>query len=779
MALSLFSEKIEDYEVHNMLGKGGFATVYHATCLKSGVEVAIKMIDKKLMQSTGMVHRVRQEVTIHSRLKHPSILELFTFFEDVNFVYLILELCHNGELQQYLKKNNEVLSEPEASHIMKQIIEGIQYLHSHNILHRDISLSNLLFTKNMQIKIADFGLATQLSRPDEKHLTLCGTPNFISPEVASRTQHGLEADVWGLGCLLYTLLVGTPPFEDHAIRSTLNRVVTANYRLPNFLSAEVKDLINSLLQKNPKDRIKLDMILEHPFIKRYDNSNGTSSSRLTQDSGIHTMSSRRDSAFSDSAIQKSYPSNVILRSNSDCSPYIGHFSECSNKSTDHGRAVLQCQGPIDQSCHSHFSSCCKSKSNHVSMECAGHGHSCCSNPCHLVNGQNNPHFPSSSCSLRTSNSCHCEANEDYCKEKIKFLKEHPPDNLMQFQKSKQKDFSRLCSSRLFPTRHQTKKCILSILETGEVCVEFLLTYGSKKKELVREVLRISPDGSNIYVYEPQGGKVPPTSEPPFLPSDGNYYAYDFEKLPEVHWKKYLYASRFVDLVKAKTPKVTYYSSKAKCFLMENLKDFEIMFYNAISGAKVAQHTTDDVSVITITDENGICRKLQAVGECNTLPKSLYDLWICAQELKMHCIQIESNMNQLPGENFPLIVGRRPNTSLSNKENQFNTLPSFSVSMASTAAQSTVTNSSHTRDKQMTVSGVGIAKQLPDGRLYVQCFDGEQIWIDDKHRIRYKYGDGRVVSYLYDSLPDKVLEKFREINKVLYSIFPKSKMRSLR
>uniref|UniRef100_A0A1Y1KZX8 Serine/threonine-protein kinase PLK4 n=1 Tax=Photinus pyralis TaxID=7054 RepID=A0A1Y1KZX8_PHOPY len=383
MALSLFSEKIEDYEVHNMLGKGGFATVYHATCLKSGVEVAIKMIDKKLMQSTGMVHRVRQEVTIHSRLKHPSILELFTFFEDVNFVYLILELCHNGELQQYLKKNNEVLSEPEASHIMKQIIEGIQYLHSHNILHRDISLSNLLFTKNMQIKIADFGLATQLSRPDEKHLTLCGTPNFISPEVASRTQHGLEADVWGLGCLLYTLLVGTPPFEDHAIRSTLNRVVTANYRLPNFLSAEVKDLINSLLQKNPKDRIKLDMILEHPFIKRYDNSNGTSSSRLTQDSGIHTMSSRRDSAFSDSAIQKSYPSNVILRSNSDCSPYIGHFSECSNKSTDHGRAVLQCQGPIDQSCHSHFSSCCKSKSNHVSMECAGHGHSCCSNPCHL------------------------------------------------------------------------------------------------------------------------------------------------------------------------------------------------------------------------------------------------------------------------------------------------------------------------------------------------------------------------------------------------------------
>lgn len=122
-------------------------------------------------------------------------------------------------------------------------------------------------------KIADFGLATQLSRPDEKHMTMCGTPNFISPEVASRGSHGLEADVWGLGCLLYTLLVGTPPFDTQAVKSTLTRVVMANYKLPNHLSAEAKDLINNLLQKNPKDRIKLEQILEHPFIKRNNVSN--------------------------------------------------------------------------------------------------------------------------------------------------------------------------------------------------------------------------------------------------------------------------------------------------------------------------------------------------------------------------------------------------------------------------------------------------------------------------------------------------------------------------
>lgn len=777
MSLSLFSEKIEDYEVHNLLGKGGFATVYHATCLKSGVECAIKMIDKKLMQSTGMVYRVKQEVTIHSRLKHPSILELYTFFEDVNFVYLVLELCHNGELQQYLKKNNEVLSEPEASHIMKQIVEGIQYLHSHNILHRDMSLSNLLLTRNMQVKIADFGLATQLTRPDEKHLTLCGTPNFISPEVASRNLHGLEADVWGLGCLLYTLLVGTPPFEDHAVRSTLNRVVSANYTLPNFLSSEVRDLINSLLQKNPKDRIKLDLILEHPFIKRYESISHSSSSRFTQDSGIHTMSSRRDSAFSDSALQKSCPSNMILRYNqSDCSPYTRQLSDCTNPSIDHHRGYSPCHAPPTPLPSACSGSWCKSKqlSDFLPTNCTGNLHSCCDNctSLHARTNINAIQSSTSACSLRNPKLCNCETAEDYCKEKIKLLKEHPPDNVAKTNpKPKQKHFSKLCSARLFPTRHQTKNTILSILEFGEVTVEFLKIYGSKRKELVREVIRISTDGSTIYVYEPEGGKVAPSEKPPPLPKDGSYHAFDFENLPEIHWKKYMYASQFVDLVKAKTPKVTYYSDKAKCFLMENLSDFEVMFYN---GGKVIQLTTEGVTTVTISDEFGFTRKVQMVSECNHLPKSLYELWISSQESRNHCLQIENAVKLLPGENFPLIVGRRPLSNPSNKENKLPVMPSFTVSMASSTGQSNITNSSHIKGKQISVAGVGVATQLMDGRIYVQCFDGEQLWLDEKHKISYKYTDGRVVNYTdSDSIPDKVLAKLKEIQKVLHNIFPKS------
>lgn len=103
------------------------------------------------MQAAGMVNRVRQEVSIHSKLNHPSILKLYSYFEDNDFVYLVLELCENGELQRYLKSLGHPLSEDEAREVMTQLCEGMLYLHSHNILHRDLSLANLLITRDMKI----------------------------------------------------------------------------------------------------------------------------------------------------------------------------------------------------------------------------------------------------------------------------------------------------------------------------------------------------------------------------------------------------------------------------------------------------------------------------------------------------------------------------------------------------------------------------------------------------------------------------------------------------
>lgn len=153
-----------------------------------------------------------------------------------------------------------------ARHFMLQIVKGMLYLHTHGILHRDLTLSNLLLTSNMNIKIADFGLATQLKLPNEKHFTMCGTPNYISPEVATRSAHGLESDVWSLGCMFFAFLTGRPPFDTDTVKNTLNKVVLGEYEMPSHLSLEAQDLIDQMLQRDPAHRPSLSAVLDHPFM---------------------------------------------------------------------------------------------------------------------------------------------------------------------------------------------------------------------------------------------------------------------------------------------------------------------------------------------------------------------------------------------------------------------------------------------------------------------------------------------------------------------------------
>ncbi|CAK8697491.1 unnamed protein product [Clavelina lepadiformis] len=291
-----FGGSIADYEVLNLIGRGAFACVYRAKCRRSGRDIAIKMIDKRSMRKSGMVSRVRSEVEIHAQLKHPSVLELFHCFEDSDHVYLVVELCLKGELNRFLKTQGNVLSENQVREFLTQIVEGMLYLHAHGILHRDLTLANMLLDDTCHIKIADFGLATRLALPTDKHFTMCGTPNFISPEIATRSAHGLESDVWSLGCMLYTFLVGTPPFDTDAVKSTLNKVVLGSYKIPEHVSNEARDLIQDMLQKDPRERITLSAVLEHPFM-RPETWKGAHRERSV-DSGHATMTTNSTNNYS-------------------------------------------------------------------------------------------------------------------------------------------------------------------------------------------------------------------------------------------------------------------------------------------------------------------------------------------------------------------------------------------------------------------------------------------------------------------------------------------------
>ncbi|RKO86113.1 kinase-like domain-containing protein, partial [Blyttiomyces helicus] len=258
-----------DYEVGEMIGRGGFGFVHRAVSKAKGTpgrEVAIKMIDKRLMKASKMTRRVANEVEIHWQLHHPSILELHTYFEDDAYVYLVTELCGNGELYRYVQNRASCpLSENEARGILVMLIRGLLYLHANGIIHRDLKLSNLLLTDSFDLKIADFGLAVKLADPDSEQKTMCGTPNYISPEIVSRQPYGLASDVWSLGCMVVTLLTGKPPFESQAVKMTLDKVSRGEYMLPDSLSPVAKDLIQKLLQKDPSKRLPLTKVLSHGF----------------------------------------------------------------------------------------------------------------------------------------------------------------------------------------------------------------------------------------------------------------------------------------------------------------------------------------------------------------------------------------------------------------------------------------------------------------------------------------------------------------------------------
>lgn len=225
-----------------------------------------------------MVKRVRNEVSLHRRLNHPNVLALYHFFEDEERVYLVMELCARGEVYSLLRRRREagekaVLAEGEARAIFRDVVAGLKFLHSRGIIHRDLKLSNVLLAESGQAKIADFGLAVDSSSneaafqddDDSSERTICGTPNYLAPEIVGKRRYGRSADIWSLGCLLYSFLCGRPPFDSPDLPSTFERVKNLDYRLPEHISPPAKDLIQRLLSPNPSDRPTFDQIIFHPF----------------------------------------------------------------------------------------------------------------------------------------------------------------------------------------------------------------------------------------------------------------------------------------------------------------------------------------------------------------------------------------------------------------------------------------------------------------------------------------------------------------------------------
>ena len=262
--------QIRKYYKGRLLGKGGFAKCYEFTCSENKKIFAAKVVAKSGLVKSRAKQKLISEIKIHKSLHHPQIVAFEHYFEDTENVYILLEMCHNQTLNELLKRRKR-LTEIEVQCYIVQLIKALKYLHSHRVIHRDLKLGNLFLTDKMELKVGDFGLATKLDFEGERKRTVCGTPNYIAPEILDgKTGHSYEVDIWSLGVIIYTLIIGKPPFETRDVKTTYKRIKMNAYSFPEtaIISEAAKNLISQILVTDPSKRPTLDQILTHDFFNQ-------------------------------------------------------------------------------------------------------------------------------------------------------------------------------------------------------------------------------------------------------------------------------------------------------------------------------------------------------------------------------------------------------------------------------------------------------------------------------------------------------------------------------
>ncbi|KAF4077955.1 hypothetical protein AMELA_G00193800 [Ameiurus melas] len=268
--VSLKTSPPSDFSIHTreVLGGGRFGKVHKCTDNKSRLRLAAKIISSRNAKEREMV---LNEIDVMNQLNHPNILQLFDAFETKNQIVLVLEYVEGGELFERIVDESCPLTEVDAMVFVKQICEGVQYMHQMYVLHLDLKPENILCVNRSshQIKIIDFGLARRY-KPREKLRVSFGTPEFLAPEVVNFDFVSFPTDMWTLGVVTYMLLSGLSPFLGDDDSETLNNVLTVNWYFDEetfeHVSAEAKDFISNLLIKERSGRLSAAQCLKHPWL---------------------------------------------------------------------------------------------------------------------------------------------------------------------------------------------------------------------------------------------------------------------------------------------------------------------------------------------------------------------------------------------------------------------------------------------------------------------------------------------------------------------------------
>lgn len=299
---------VEDkYFLKELLGTGAFSVVRLAESKERvGQMYAIKIIDKKALK--GKEDSLENEIKVLRRLQHPNIVQLLETYEDKSKVYLVMELVTGGELFDRIVEKGSY-TEKDASDLIRQVLEAVEYMHEQGVVHRDLKPENLLYyspEEESKIMISDFGL----SKMEDSGImaTACGTPGYVAPEVLAQKPYGKAVDVWSIGVISYILLCGYPPFYDENDANLFAQILKGEFEFDSpywdEISDSAKDFIRQLMCVNVEKRYSCRQALAHPWI----------SGNAASNKNIHgTVSEQLKKNFAKSRWKQAYHATAVIR----------------------------------------------------------------------------------------------------------------------------------------------------------------------------------------------------------------------------------------------------------------------------------------------------------------------------------------------------------------------------------------------------------------------------------------------------------------------------------